>query len=81
MELIRFALGTVVMGGLCIHLLSEIALGLRNRKMRYGRGRGEHFAKRSTQPLLFWLLVFVFAMFTLASAGFVAWLARATLFR
>jgi hypothetical protein len=76
---VRFALVTVVFGTLCLHLVREIMVGLRSARIRYGRGPGERYAKRSSRPWLFWFLVVLFAMLALASAVTVAWVARALL--
>ena len=81
MENLRLLVVTVLMGGLCFHLVSEIAGGLRTGQIRYGRGPGQRFVNHTRQPLLFGFVVFVFAVFTLASAGVIAWVVHKTLFK
>ena len=75
MYVLRLAVATLIMSGLCFSLAKEIGTGLRTGKIRYGRGPGEHFAHRKQQPLMFWLLLALFALFGAASVGVIAWVA------
>ena len=75
MYVLRLAVATLIMSGLCFSLAKEIGAGLRTGKIRYGRGPGEHFAHRKQQPLMFWLLLALFALFGAASVGVIAWVA------
>lgn len=81
MEVLRLLVVTVLMGGLCFRLVSGIAGGLRTGQIRYGRGPGQHFVHRTRQPLLFGFVVFVFAVFTLTSAGVIVWVVQKALFK
>ena len=81
MEILRFVVAFVVMGGLCFGLAREIATALRTGRVRYGRAQGEGFAKRKTQPVLFWLIIFVFALFSMTSVGVIIWVVQETLLK
>ena len=79
MGILRFVVALIAMGGLCFGLAREVAIALRTGRVRYGRAQGERFAKRKTQPVLFWLIIFVFALFSMTSAGVFVWVVQETL--
>jgi hypothetical protein len=81
MGMLRFVVTLIVMCILCVGLAREVTIALRTGRIRHGRAQGERIAKRTTQPVLFWLLILVFASGSLTSVGVFVWVARDTLFK
>ena len=81
MEILRFVVALVLICALCFSLVMGISTALHTGRIRYGRAQGARVAKRKSQPKLFWLLIFVFALFALATLCVLVWVARETLFK
>lgn len=69
MGIFRALLALLIMSLLCLSLGSEILNALRTGRISYGRAQGAHVAKRATQPIVFWLLIFIFVAILLATIG------------
>ena len=81
MGILRFVIAFVAMGVLFFGLAREVSTALRTGRVRYGRAQGERFAKRKTQPVLFWLIIFMFALFSMTSVGVIVWVIQETLLK
>lgn len=81
MEILRLIAALVLMCLMCFGSVRAVVTGLRTGRIRYGRAQGERVAQRKRQPLFFWSLIVIFALFALASICVFVWVARETLFK
>lgn len=81
MEILRCVVAFILSGGLCLELMKAVATALNTGRVSYGRAQGERVAKRKTQPILFWLIIFVFTFFAMASVVVFSWVAQKTIFK